>query len=164
MKRQAIIICGIAAVILGVVFFACSEDNPTEVMQKFRVMSTDITSCKTETRSADTNDETEKHRLEYEALADGTLHLKDVNCDVNCAFQGVDVKTSLEDNVITIKEAEILGEGGSVNCICPVDIDAIVGPLEEGDYTFVYCLRGKEMARFPLHYNSQLKGTYILPY
>lgn len=165
MKRQAIIICGISALILGAIFIACSSDanKSAKVRGNYELRGTDITSCKTETRSAeDGEEETYVHVLEYEATADGNLHLKDVNLVVSCSLQAMDVKTKLEGNVITIDEYEITDDVVST-CVCPVDFDMIVGPLEDGDYTLVYCIAGQELARIPLHYNSQLKDSYTIP-
>ena len=85
MKRQAIIICGISALILGAIFIACSSDanKSAKVRGNYELRGTDITSCKTETRSAEEGEEeTYVHVLEYEATADGNLHLKDVNLSV----------------------------------------------------------------------------------
>ena len=165
MKRQAIIICGISALILGAIFIACSSDanKSAKVRGNYELRGTDITSCKTETRSAEEGEEeTYVHVLEYEATADGNLHLKDVNLVVSCSLQAMDVKTKLEGNVITIDEYEITDDVVST-CVCPVDFDMIVGPLEDGDYTLVYCIAGQELARIPLHYNSQLKDSYTIP-
>ena len=165
MKRQAIIICGISALILGAIFIACSSDanKSAKVRGNYELRGTDITSCKTETRSAEEGEEeTYVHVLEYEATADGNLHLKDVNLVVSCSLQAMDVKTKLEGNVITIDEYEVTDDVVST-CVCPVDFDMIVGPLEEGDYTLVYCIAGQELARIPLHYNSQLKDSYTIP-
>ena len=165
MKRQAIIICGISALILGAIFIACSSDanKSDKVRGNYELRGTDITSCKTETRSAEEGEEeTYVHVLEYEATADGNLHLKDVNLVVSCSLQAMDVKTKLEGNVITIDEYEVTDDVVST-CVCPVDFDMIVGPLEEGDYTLVYCIAGQELARIPLHYNSQLKDSYTIP-
>ena len=160
MKRQAFIICGITALILGAIFIACSSNaNMSNNMRgNYELRGTDITSCKTETRSADEGeDKTYVHVLEYEATDGGNLHLKDVNLVVSCSLQAMDVKTKLEGNVITIDEYEITDDVVST-CVCPVDFDMTVGPLEDGDYTLVYCIAGQELARIPLHYNSQLKG------
>ena len=165
MKRQAIIICGISALILGAIFIACSSDanKSAKVRGNYELRGTDITSCKTETRSAEEGEEeTYVHVLEYEATADGNLHLKDVNLVVSCSLQAMDVKTKLEGNVITIDEYEVTDDVVST-CVCPVDFDMIVGPLEDGDYTLVYCIAGQELARIPLHYNSQLKDSYTIP-
>ena len=165
MKRQAIIICGISALILGAIFIACSSDanKSVKVRGNYELRGTDITSCKTETRSAEEGEEeTYVHVLEYEATADGNLHLKDVNLVVSCSLQAMDVKTKLEGNVITIDEYEITDDVVST-CVCPVDFDMVVGPLEDGDYTLVYCIAGQELARIPLHYNSQLKDSYTIP-
>ena len=165
MKRQAFIICGITALILGAIFIACSSNaNMSNNMRgNYELRGTDITSCKTETRSADEGeDKTYVHVLEYEATDGGNLHLKDVNLVVSCSLQAMDVKTKLEGNVITIDEYEITDDVVST-CVCPVDFDMTVGPLEDGDYTLVYCIAGQELARIPLHYNSQLKGSYTIP-
>lgn len=165
MKRQPIIICGIAALILGAIFIACSSNTNTSTNMRgsYELRGTDITSCKTETRSADESEgETYVHVLEYEATDGGNLLLKDVNLVVSCSLQAMDVKTKLEGNVITIDEYEITDDVVST-CVCPVDFDMIVGPLEDGDYTLVYCISGQELARIPLHYNSQLKGSYTIP-
>lgn len=165
MKRQAIIICGISALILGAIFIACSSDanKSAKVRGNYELRGTDITSCKTETRSAEEGEEeTYVHVLEYEATADGNLHLKDVNLVVSCSLQAMDVKTKLEGNVITIDEYEVTDDVVST-CVCPVDFDMVVGPLEDGDYTLVYCIAGQELARIPLHYNSQLKDSYTIP-
>ena len=165
MKRQAIIICGISALILGAIFIACSSDanKSVKVRGNYELRGTDITSCKTETRSADEGeDKTYVHVLEYEATDGGNLHLKDVNLVVSCSLQAMDVKTKLEGNVITIDEYEITDDVVST-CVCPVDFDMVVGPLEDGDYTLVYCIAGQELARIPLHYNSQLKDSYTIP-
>ena len=142
MKRQAIIICGISALILGAIFIACSSDanKSAKVRGNYELRGTDITSCKTETRSADEGeDKTYVHVLEYEATDGGNLHLKDVNLVVSCSLQAMDVKTKLEGNVITIDEYEITDDVVST-CVCPVDFDMTVGPLEDGDYTLVYCI------------------------
>lgn len=165
MKRQAIIICGISALILGAIFIACSSDasKSAKVRGGYELRGTDITACKTETRSAEDGEEEDYvHVLEYEAMADGNLHLKDVNLVVSCSLQAMDVKTKLEGNVITIDEYEITDDIAST-CVCPVDFDMIVGPLEDGDYTLVYCIAGQELARIPLHYNAQMKGSYTIP-
>ena len=165
MKRQAFIICGITALILGAIFIACSSNaNMSNNMRgNYELRGTDITSCKTETRSADEGeDKTYVHVLEYEATDGGNLHLKDVNLVVSCSLQAMDVKTSLEGDVITIDEYEITGDVVST-CVCPVDFDVTVGPLEDGDYTLVYCISGQEQARISLHYDSSLKGSYTIP-
>ena len=165
MKRQAIIICGISALILGAIFIACSSDanKSAKVRGNYELRGTDITSCKTETRSAEEGEEeTYVHVLEYEATADGNLHLKDVNLVVSCSLQAMDVKTKLEGNVITIDEYEVTDDVVST-CVCPVDFDMVVGPLEDGDYTLVYCIAGQEQARISLHYDSSLKGSYTIP-
>ena len=165
MKQKVFVACGAVVLLLGIIFIACSSDssNLVKVTGDFRVMSTDITSCKTETRSADEGEDDEYvHVLEYEAKRDGTLHLKDVNRVVSCSLQAMDVKTSLEGVVITIDEYEITSDVVST-CVCPVDFDVTVGPLEDGDYTLVYCISGQEQARISLHYDSSLKGSYTIP-
>ena len=164
MKQKVLVACGAVVLLLGIIFIACSSDssNLAKVTGDFRVMSTDITSCKTETRSTDEGEDDEYvHVLEYEAKRDGTLHLKDVNRVVSCSLQAMDVKTSLEGDVITIDEYEITGDVVST-CVCPVDFDITVGPLEDGDYTLVYCIAGEEQARISFHYDSQLKGSYTI--
>ena len=160
MKRTAFFLCGLAALILGVISIACSNDsrNPAKATGDFRVMSTDITSCKTETRSADENEDDEYvHVLEYEAKSDGTLHLRDVNRVVSCSSQGIEVEAKLEGNVIFINEHEISDDIAST-CVCPVDFDMVVGPLEDGDYILNYCVDGRKQASFRFHYESLLKG------
>ena len=162
MKQKVFVACGAVVLLLGIIFIACSSDssNLAKVTGDFRVMSTDITSCKTETRSADEGEDDEYvHVLEYEAKRDGTLHLKDVNRVVSCSSQGIEVEAKLEGNVIIINEHEISDDIAST-CVCPVDFDMVVGPLEEGDYILNYCVDGMAPETISLTYSPGQKGKY----
>lgn len=160
MMKKLFVLCSVVLLVLGAVFTACGDsDDKQPEPATFSLLGTEVSPCKANSSSAVTRAAADyPHSLEYEAAANGMLRLKDVNCLVNCAIQGIDTDVTLVGSVITVNVQENTGDVVA-NCICPVDIEMTVGPLNDGDYTLTYCRNGKEAVRTGITYSSKLKGT-----
>ena len=77
------------------------------------------------------------HHLEYEVDGDGQLHLKDANHWVPCSMTAFEVDDVVNGDTIMIKEEPVTGDVVST-CICPIDIDLVIGPLENRTYTLSF--------------------------
>ena len=147
--------------IMGVSSCSSNDEEKKEDFEP-KVISTNITSCKTDASRGGSADDSQ-HYIEYEAQGGGILHIKDVNQCIPCSASDVSVTATFEGNVITVKEKDNISEGSAVStCVCPVDFDITVGPLKDGNYTLVYCMNGEEFARFDITYSSSLKGTFTV--
>ncbi len=67
-----------------------------------------------------------------------TLYTSHQNLEYNCCIEPIAYHLTVEDNVLTLTEEEIL-EGGGCDCNCCYETNAAVVNLEPGEYTLHYC-------------------------
>lgn len=161
-------ICALVSVLflLGIVFIACKNDDDSP-KGKPGLISSDISSCKINPNEdnnatrADGDNEDLIHHLEYEVDGDGQLHLKDVNHWVPCSMTAFDVDAVVSGDTITIKEEPMTGDGNVVStCTCPIDVDLVIGPLENKTYTLVYNVKWRVPETLTITCRPGEKGNY----
>ncbi|MDR2868602.1 MAG: hypothetical protein LBV46_03570 [Bacteroidales bacterium] len=77
------------------------------------------------------------------SFTEDSLFVSHTNALVNCAFQYINITTSIHDNMIEIEENPVPIDGA--NCLCPVDIFYGVGPIESGYYLISIKLGSQEI-------------------
>jgi hypothetical protein len=149
--------------LLGIIFMACNnDDSPTG---KPGLISSNISSCKNDPsdQSISTRGDGDNgdmiHHLEYEVDGDGQLHLKDANHWVPCSMTAFEVDAVVNGDTIMIKEEPVTGDVVST-CICPIDIDLVIGPLENRTYTLIYNVKWRVPEKITINCRPGEKGSY----
>lgn len=158
MKKELFYVCALFLLMMGVSSCSSSDEEKKEDFEP-KIISTNITSCKTDA-SRGTSVDNSQHYIVYEAQDGGVLYIKDVNQLVSCGASNFRMSATFVGNVITITEK--FDDDMLANCLCPIDIEATIGSLKDGNYTLVLCLDDYEFARFDITYNSSLKGTFTV--
>ncbi|UCD95570.1 MAG: dockerin type I repeat-containing protein [Candidatus Zixiibacteriota bacterium] len=120
----------------------------------------DFTDCKlfTEGQSAvlTPNDST---CIEYSYDGEGTLQLRHVNAGFNCCPGQIVANISVEDNIITIVEAENYDSLGPCYCLCLFDVDMEILYLPPGQYTITVEELYLSPEDDPLEFTIDLSGA-----
>ncbi len=110
-------------------FLISCENEQKAVSGPINVSGIKHTDCKTFKSLADKNQDC----IEYQTVNDHYLRINRINVAFNCCIDGVDVKTTVDqEGVIIITETDV---NPRCNCICLYDIEYTIGPLEYGIYT-----------------------------
>ena len=119
-KTYSTTICLLLAVFL---FTACKKEEEPEITD------IKISECKFFFDYIDALNEDIK--FEYK---DGNLYIVHENVSASCGASHADISFTIENNTIIITEKV---EDTGADCICPIDISYVVGPIERGEYTLI---------------------------
>lgn len=81
------------------------------------------------------------------------LKVEHINAMFNCSPGQIIVIASVKGNEVIINEYET---EGNANCICPYDLDYVIGPLRYETYNLVLQRDGLEVYRGAINFKSNL--------
>ncbi len=124
--------------------------------------------CKTfNTGTRDDSIPSEMDCIRYQYDGDGILSLEHVNAGFNCCPADIIADITIQDNFITITEAETYDDTlGGCWCLCLFDVDYEIINLPPGEYTIrvigLYLMEGDDSLVFTLDLGSTPEGIYCV--
>jgi len=135
---------------------SCSSDDEKQKDVEFGTELTYISDCKsTQAPTLSNGAVSYDEYITFTATTDKYLNIKHVNHLLSCCFGNINVKSSIDNDIITI---QIIADGQECNCVCPYDMEYKIGPLEEK--TYVVSING--FNSFTINFSRNLQGTQIL--
>ena len=156
----------IALAVVALLFAACGDNStgPGD-SQSPAGRSTGFDGCKSPLAArAPGSRATDQACLEYVYDGQSVLQLTHVNAIFNCCPDSVGGQVRIEDQNITIDEAEWLSL--PCDCICPFDVDYEIVDLPPGTYTIrvneMYLFEGAEILEFTVDLVENPSGSFCV--
>ena len=140
----------------------CSEDEKTSNVV---VLSNRVFGCKSYgeemTSYTSSTESFGKECIVCKGSDGGLLYIRHENVFYNCEPDKIDIKVTINGQIITLTEEEINPKG---NCTCPYDLECTIGGLSNGKYTLEVYRNGdtSPYAKFSFNFDSKFKQIYNL--
>ncbi len=96
--------------------------------------------------------------IEYQTVNDSYLKIYRTNAAFNCCIDNINITSTNQEGIITVKETEICPH--PCDCICLYDLEYIIGPLEYGNYTLRVVEEYADTMIVEFEFSSTTQGNY----
>ncbi|MCG6186361.1 hypothetical protein [Maribellus maritimus] len=149
----------ILMVLLSATLPGCNKDNPEPFKnEKPSVLESQFSDCKNNTKSAGQ----QRQYILLEAVNTAQLKITFVNAILNCCPGEIVTNVFIQDDILKV----VFGEtppGGLCNCICPYDLECVIGDMETRNYDIeIYAGGDTPDAKFSFVFSSRLNLTYTV--
>lgn len=104
--------------------------------------------------------------IEYEYDGESILQLKHVNGGFNCCPSSITADINIDNNIITIVEAENFDTLGPCWCLCLFDVDYEIINLPPGEYTIqvteLNLMEGDDLLEFTVDLTTSATGDFCV--
>jgi len=126
-------------------FSSCKKEFPDD---PFALTDLSVSGCNTK---GDNTKGSEQEYITLKTLDDYYLLFNHINSIFNCEPGEITVSAEIISNEITITENE---STAMANCVCPYDLEFKLGPLQYGDYHFIFTKAGLTFKEYNLDFKK----------